>query len=229
MKLVLSCEHGGNKIPEQYSKYFKGKDKLLASHRGWDIGALSVAKSLSEHLKAPLFYATTSRLLVELNRSLHHPHLFSAITKLLSTCEKEEILKANYFPYRNKVKEHITSLIKNDEYVLHISVHSFTPELNGELRNTDIGLLYDPSSHAEKDFCLRWKEQIKRSGLLRVRYNYPYRGTADGFTTYLRKQFPEKYAGIELEINQALLRDKEGIEKVSKLLALSLKEMKVGI
>src|SRR5690606_24821224 len=131
-------------------------------------------------------------------------------------------------PYRNKVKEQITSLLDNNDYILHISVHSFTPELNGEVRNTDIGLLYDPSSHAEKDFSLRWKEQINKSSLFRVRYNYPYRGIADGFTTYLRKQFPGKYAGIELEINQALLLDKESIEKVSKLLTLSLKEINVS-
>ena len=38
---------------------------------------------------------------------------------------------------------------------------------------------------------------------LSIRCNYPYKGNADGFTTYLRKQFSEKkYLGIELEINQ---------------------------
>jgi hypothetical protein len=36
-----------------------------------------------------------------------------------------------------------------------------------------------------------------------VRRNYPYRGTADGFTTYLRRQLSSSpYLGIELEINQ---------------------------
>lgn len=38
---------------------------------------------------------------------------------------------------------------------------------------------------------------------LNVRRNYPYPGNADGFTTYLRKQFSlSKYVGIEIEINQ---------------------------
>jgi hypothetical protein len=36
-----------------------------------------------------------------------------------------------------------------------------------------------------------------------VRRNYPYRGYADGLTTWLRKRYPDPaYAGIELEINQ---------------------------
>jgi hypothetical protein len=33
--------------------------------------------------------------------------------------------------------------------------------------------------------------------------NYPYQGTSDGFTTHLRKKFPDsQYVGIELEVNQ---------------------------
>ena len=36
----------------------------------------------------------------------------------------------------------------------------------------------------------------------KVRFNSPYLGKADGFTTYLRKKFPDKYSGIELEVNQ---------------------------
>ena len=36
-----------------------------------------------------------------------------------------------------------------------------------------------------------------------VRRNYPYFGKANGFPTYLRRQFPpDAYVAIELEINQ---------------------------
>ena len=36
-----------------------------------------------------------------------------------------------------------------------------------------------------------------------VRFNYPYKGTADGHTTALRAQFPPSlYAGMELEVSQ---------------------------
>lgn len=38
---------------------------------------------------------------------------------------------------------------------------------------------------------------------LSVRRNYPYAGTSDGLTAYLRLRFPaDAYAGIELKINQ---------------------------
>ena len=56
---------------------------------------------------------------------------------------------------------------------------------------------------AEKGFCKQMKSEIKRlNPNLKTRYNYPYLGRADGFTTYLRKRFPENYLGIELEVNQ---------------------------
>ena len=33
--------------------------------------------------------------------------------------------------------------------VIHISSHSFTPELDGKVRSADVGLLYHPGRHGE--------------------------------------------------------------------------------
>jgi hypothetical protein len=67
-----------------------------------------------------------------------------------------------------------------------------------------VGLLYDPRRPAEAEFCAAWQREIKSADArLTVRRNYPYRGYADGLTTYLRKRYPDPaYAGIELEVNQ---------------------------
>lgn len=36
-----------------------------------------------------------------------------------------------------------------------------------------------------------------------VRRNYPYRGSGDGLTSYLRRRYPAtRYIGVELELNQ---------------------------
>jgi hypothetical protein len=40
-----------------------------------------------------------------------------------------------------------------------------------------------------------------------VRRNYPYAGKGDGLTAHLRRRFPPgAYVGIELEVNQAIVR-----------------------
>jgi hypothetical protein len=76
--------------------------------------------------------------------------------------------------------------------------------LNGEVRNTDIGLLYDPSRPLEQELCNRWRTCLgTHVPDLRVRRNYPYTGSANGFPTHLRRRFSaDAYVGIELEVNQ---------------------------
>ncbi|MEL0456855.1 N-formylglutamate amidohydrolase [Flavobacteriaceae bacterium SZ-1-7] len=202
MKLVLTCEHGGNVIPEGFKVYFEKQEALLNSHRGYDLGALDLFHHLNP-LAGYTLHSETSRLLIELNRSLHHPKLFSEFTKSLLKAEKEQLINTYYLPYRVAVENTIRGWINQSETVLHVSVHSFTPNLNGIERNCDIGLLFDSRRNGEKAFCKFFKEDIlSKDPNLKIRYNYPYLGKADGFTTHLRKQFQNNYLGIELEVNQ---------------------------
>lgn len=224
LKLLLTCEHAGNLIPPAYTSYFKDKEPLLATHEGYDIGALEVFRSL-EPLADKTFYSETSRLLVELNRSLHHAKLFSEVTRQLEDDEKATILKEHYFPYREQVEHLIHDFVMAGRQVLHVAVHSFTPELNGEVRETDIGLLYDPKRKLEAPLCRRWKKELQLANReLIVRFNYPYLGIADGFPTYLRRQFTdEQYIGIELEVNQRfVMGENEVWDKIKEALYTSL-------
>lgn len=199
---IISCEHAGNKVPQRYRPLFARCGNLLASHRGYDIGALNLARFLSRALGAPLHSSAYTRLLVDLNRSQHHPRLFSKYTKTLNRAEKERLLSAYYHRYRQKITGEITRLIEKNGPVLHLSIHTFTPRLDNQARNADIGLLYDPKRLTEKELCLKWQEALQQAGLA-VRRNYPYRGIADGLTSHLRKIFPSnRYLGIEVEVNQ---------------------------
>lgn len=200
MKLVLTCEHGGNVIPQKHQHLFH-KKTVLQSHRGYDLGSLDVFHHLKPLADASKF-SEISRLLIELNRSLYHKNLFSEYSKTLSKIEKELLISDYYLVYRNEVESTIRKFIEAKQTVLHLSVHSFTPYLNGE-RQCNIGLLYDSRKAEEKEFCKQFKKELlKKDNTLKVRFNYPYLGKADGFTTYLRKQFTKHYLGIELEINQ---------------------------
>lgn len=202
-KWIITCEHGGNEIPADYVPYFDKAAPLLQSHRGFDPGALELFHLLSKELADFSLFSQTSRLLVELNRSLHHPQLFSPFTKGSSAAIKKEIIASYYLPYRELVEEKVKEYAEGNEQVIHLSIHTFTPELNGAVRNADIGLLYDPSRKKEKEFCASWKETLKRKlPEIRIRMNYPYQGKADGFTTYLRRRYQKGYIGIELELNQ---------------------------
>ena len=209
---VLTCEHGGSTIPPAYRELFSGADDVLKSHRGWDPGALQVAEAMSGMLGATLFSSTTSRLLIELNRSIGHRSLFSEFTGSLPTAEKQQIINKYWQPYRDEVTAHIDNLVNTGRNVIHLSIHSFTPVWKGIARRTSIGLLYDPRRPHERSFCETWKTTLRRQQPdYTIHSNQPYRGIADGFTTSLRRQFDIEarsngsYIGVEVEINQLLI------------------------
>lgn len=207
MKIVFTCEHAFNQIPGNYRYLFPEARDILNSHRGYDPGALDLFEDLIALGDFSATYAI-SRLLVEVNRSIGHPDLFSEFTKGLSSAEKNKIITTWYNPFRIEVEKQIKQLIESGEQVIHLSIHSFTPVLNGSLRNADIGLLYDPSRKTEKVFCQDLRSNLRIiDPMLKIRFNYPYRGKGDGFTTYLRRKFPENYSGIELEVNQKFVKD----------------------
>lgn len=222
--VIVSCEHARNHIPKKYKELFFGEDLVLSSHRGYDSGALILARALSSQLNAPLFVSKVSRLVVDCNRSLHHPCLFSEYTKNLSKSKKEEIIRTYYKPYRDRVEGVIQKAISVGLVVLHLSIHTFTPIFGIQKRDFDIGVLYDPHReqevvfsklflHALRGYPLRNEEIINQMVLVlqqitgketfRSLANKPYKGVSDGFTTYLRRKNPEtSYIGIELEANQ---------------------------
>ncbi len=204
---LITCEHGGNRIPAAYRALFWGSRALLGTHRGYDSGALVMARELARAFKAPLVSSTVSRLLVDLNRSIGHRQLFSAATRGVPAAVREEIVERYYRPYRAQAERLVRQLVARGRRVIHISSHSFTPELRGEMRNADVGLLYHPARRREAALCARWKAALADSALrLRVRRNYPYEGKHDGLTAYLRRRFPAgAYAGIELEVNQGIV------------------------
>lgn len=205
--LVVSCEHATNRIPASYRSLFRGAGTALRSHRGWDIGAARVATALARACGAALFLGRASRLLIDLNRSRHHPALLSEWTRRLGPDERRELVERHYQPYRDAVADRIRAGLRDGNRVLHISVHSFTPLWNGALRTADIGLLYDPAHPAERALCAGWQDAFEHvTPQLRVRRNYPYRGTSDGFSVALRRELrTRRYTCVELEINQALL------------------------
>jgi len=206
-RLLLTCEHGGNRIPREHAPLFRAASRDLASHRGWDPGALAIARALARSFRLPLHAATWSRLLVDPNRSFANPRIWSAYTSELPREVRERILARYWWPHRRNVEAALRALVASDGRVVHVAVHSFAPVLGGERRNADVGLLYDSRRSGEKRLCTRWQEILEAlDPTLRVRRNYPYRGADDGLPSWLRRRFPARcYAGVELELNQALL------------------------
>lgn len=204
VSVLITCEHASCAIPARWQLLFAGHEDVLASHRGWDPGAIELARRLAGHLDAALLVGRASRLLVDLNRSAGHPQRFSEFTRGLAPEEKREIERDWWQPHWLRYRRFIEHA---SQPVVHIACHSFTPVLAGRPRRVDIGLLHDPSRAPETQFCRRLRGQIElRQPDLRVRMNAPYQGRANGLGQQHRRVFSlRRLISVELEVNQALV------------------------
>ena len=207
-QLLLTCEHARAAVPARLRRLFPPGPQLWASHRAYDAGALELAQALAARLGAPLLAGQVSRLLVDLNRSPTHPQLHARPVRALARPQRTALLERYYWPHRRAVTAAVQQLLRTGRPVLHLAVHSFTPVRAGLRRRADLGLLYDPQRAQERAAVAALLAALQpRLPRLRLRRNSPYRGTADGLPTHLRRVFADgAYAGIELEVNQRLVR-----------------------
>lgn len=236
--VVVSCEHAGNRVPAEWQDRFHDRNDLLASHRGWDPGAEDLARFLAAALGAPLVRTDVTRLLVDTNRSPGHPRLFGPDARTLSEDVRRSIVARYHTPHRRRVEEEVEVRLRTGRWVLHLGVHTFTPVLDGRVREVDVGLLYDPSRERERRFCRAWGAALRRRlPDRRIRMNQPYRGTSDGLTTWLRSMFDgapggegeqgqaARYLGVELEVSQGMLHEGEVPEDIRDGILRALREV----
>jgi len=204
---LLTCEHAGNLVPPEYRAWFAGAEEALASHRGWDLGAERVLAALTPEWGQITCAHYATRLLADVNRSESNPKVFSEFSRAMPNRVRESVLVRVHRPHRARVRDAVEGGLTGQAQVIHVGVHTFTPVLRGRTRATAIGLLFDPGRPHEAAFVAELQTCL-RSLLpgLRIHRNHPYRGTSDGLTTTLRQEFGPDYLGIELEVNQALVR-----------------------
>jgi predicted N-formylglutamate amidohydrolase len=218
-RLVVTAEHSSRDVPSDID--LGVGEEVLASHVAWDPGAKQVASDLASALVAPLFLGEYTRLVADLNRRAESieavpERAFGVLVPGnvgLSPAAIAARLARYHAPYRNAVEAEVGSWIGRDQNVLHISVHSFTPNFNGTVREVELGILFDPEQPLERSAADSLGAVLSRLGF-DARPNEPYDGRSDGLTTSLRERWPTaRYVGIEIEISQALIDD---LERVSR-------------
>jgi predicted N-formylglutamate amidohydrolase len=203
-RLVLTCEHASAALPEEYANLGLAPEHL-ADHIGWDIGAAALTAELSRQLGVPAVLSAATRLLVDCNRDLGDPDLIPHASHgidipgnaALDAVERDRRLARFYEPYHSAID---AELLRHPDALL-LSVHSFTPELNGCARPFDVGVLFDDFGNVAQAFA-----QALAAGGFAVRMNEPY-SALDGLIFSARshgRRHGVRY--LEIEINNRLLR-----------------------
>lgn len=228
-QVLVSVEHASSRVPAALGTLGLPAS-WLRSHHAWDPGAATVGRILSRGLGAGLWLGRWSRLVADLNRSAHHPRVVPRraggraipANEGLTAAQRVARLDRFWRPWRERVEAELDGRVRRYGLVLHLSVHSFVPSLNGEVRNNDVGLLYDPGRRRELRLAGRLHPRIEALGFA-VRRNFPYTGKADGFCSRMRVERPAgTYVGLELETNQRVVGTAEDARRLGYALLKSL-------
>ena len=149
--VLLSCEHAANRFPSR-TPVCRAERALLASHRGWDIGAWKLTRELAVGLETSAVGGRWTRTVIDLNRPVGDPTLIPAVVdglvlswnRRLSIGEVERRVREYHAPYHTEIDRLIERRLLRGIRPLLLAIHSFTPRLTGgRSRPFDVGVLYE--------------------------------------------------------------------------------------
>jgi predicted N-formylglutamate amidohydrolase len=222
--LVLTCEHASADLPPPLRG--SAQDRAwLRTHWGVDIGAADVTRALSAALDAPAVLGVASRLVLDLNRAPDDPTLvlpavegvplgFNAGVDAAARADRIARLHA---PYHRAVDETLRARLASPEPVLLFSVHSFTPDYMGSIREVEMGVLFD----RHEDLARVLAAELAAGGW-DTRLNEPWSGLAGLIYAANRHGVATGCPYLELEIRQDLIDTPEKAEAVAHRLIAPL-------
>ena len=227
--VLLLCEHAGRSIPKSLGTLGLNERDLM-SHRGWDIGAETLARNLAKRLNAPLILQRYSRLVIDSNRPPGSPEsILEAsdgveieVNKSLSLHEREAREKAIFTPMDNAINDAFSA----NQRIAAFSIHSFSPKLGSQSRPWHAGFLTRRSISTAEALIETLK--VKRPGLnLAINKPYSVDDETDWFIPYHAEARGLLHCLIEVRNDQ--ISDELGINLWSDLLGNALSEFLKGV
>ncbi|MDH3195831.1 MAG: N-formylglutamate amidohydrolase [Hyphomicrobiales bacterium] len=172
--LLLVCEHAGRVIPQALGNLGLSA-RAYDEHIAWDIGAAEVSRGIAKRVGAPLVLQPYCRLVIDCNRPPDEPDAITAVSDRhpvpgnvqLSDGDRANRAREIFWPFQRQ----IDSMFARSPRSLAVSIHSFTPVMDGVARPWDIGLLHRKDSETAP--CLKDLLAHRRPDL-NIAFNEPY-------------------------------------------------------
>ncbi len=176
---LLICDHASRLIPRDLNALGLGCG-LLEGHIAWDIGAAQVTRHLAELLDTAAVLSAISRLVIDCNRPLDDPSSIPAVSdgvqvpgnRNLGAADRRHRQRAYFEPYHGEIRRRLDGFVARGLAPLLISIHSFTPVMDGFERPWHVGLLWD----REPGLSAPVIAELRRDPGLVVGENQPYSG-----------------------------------------------------
>jgi predicted N-formylglutamate amidohydrolase len=225
---LLICDHAAPAIPAVLGDLGLQPGQR-ARHIAWDIGIAEVTRRLAERLDAPAVLSGYSRLVIDCNRHLDDPTSIAQESdgvkipgnRGLDAAARRLRAESCFWPYQRAIAGAIAGAKAAGRMPVLISMHSFTPVMQGFERPWQIGILYNNDGRVA-DRLLR---ALRRDPLLTVGDNEPYSGrNGHGYGVRVHGEGAGLPHGL-IEVRQDLIDTHHGAEAWAGRLAPILSEI----
>ena len=219
--LLLVCDHASRAFPASL-RSLGLPEPATWQHIAWDVGAADVARALARRFDAPLVLAGYSRLIIDCNRAL------TDTTSIVASSDGVTIpgnmgltpeaaaqrIRSFFEPYHAAVSAKLDEFRRRAIVPAFLSIHSFTPVMNGLQRPWHIGVLWDRDARVAVPLL----ERLAARKDLVVGDNLPYSGRHPADYTVARHAERAGLPHVCIEVRQDLLGTPEGVEKWAAIL-----------
>ena len=176
---LLLCDHAAAAIPAALGDLGldAGQRRL---HIAWDIGAADVARRLAARLDVAAILSGYSRLVIDCNRQLDDPTSIPQESdgidvpgnRGLTPAMRRQRADSCFWPYQRAIEGWIEGRRAGGHLPVIVSMHSFTPVLDGFERPWHIGILANRDRRVAQPLL----EALRQDAALSVGDNEPYDG-----------------------------------------------------
>lgn len=222
--MVVTCEHASARIPRPLRTSAADR-RWLDSHWALDIGAASVARELVRRTESIGILARFSRLVCDANRPIDadfwireqiENHALS-FNDALTDAERARRRDTYWESYHDTVDQQLAHALDSGSDVLLLAVHSFTPELEDEKRDMELGILFDRYDAVAKRLA-----GLLRDADFRTALNEPYSGLSGMIFAAQRHGTMHGVVYLEIEIRQDLIPTPAAARRVGRRIANAL-------
>ena len=219
---LLLGDHAGREIPRSLGNLGLPEAEL-GRHIAWDIGIAAYGALLSQALDAPFIRQRFSRLVIDCNRDPARPDAIPEVSDGaaipgnggLSPGGRAARVAEVSEPYHAAIAAELDARAERGRPTTLISLHSFTPRMNGFDRPWRFGVLHADDSSYSNAVLARLRAEF---GEALVGDNQPYRMDEVDFT------IPRHAGGrgldyLELEVRQDLIAEPAGQAEIAALVA----------
>ncbi len=176
---LVICDHASRRLPAELGDLGLD-DGLRRRHIAWDIGAADVVRRLALLLDAPALLSGYSRLVIDCNRRLGDPGSIMAVSdgiEVPGNRDLDEVHRAEraaryFWPYHRRIERFLGDFQARGITPTIVSVHSFTPIMDGFERPWHVGLVWQRDGGPAQ----RLVAELRRDPGLVVGDNEPYTG-----------------------------------------------------